>query len=195
MNTEQTPGQSSKAKGLLGTVLAGAIAVGAFILTHTTEHLSQMGGEWLGTAMFIPLVLVFLCCWIAGKLIPQTPDALRIAIGITSAQAIYHLLGGLLGGGAAMVAVAPDVLILGGGTAWLIARPGFWPIALLIGFEAIALAMNVFMVFEVGFEVLLVKGLISMLLIRVAAIIMLYYGWKAIRPSAPAVAKDGVAAG
>ena len=195
MSTEQTSGQSSKVKGILGTLLAGALAAGAFVLTHATKHLSQMGGEWLGPAMFIPLVLVFLCCWIAGKLIPQTPDALRIAIGITSAQAIYHLLGGLLGGGAAMVAVAPDVLILGAGTAWLIARPGFWPITLLIGFEAIALAMNVFMVFDVGFEVLLVKGLISMVLIRVAAIVMLYYGWKAIQPRAASVTKDGVAAG
>jgi hypothetical protein len=194
MDTEQTSRQPSKAKGILGTVLAGVAAVFAFIVAHASEHLGQMGGEWLGPAMFIPLVLVFLCCWIAAKLIPQTPDSLRIAIGITGAQAIYHLLGGLLGGGQAILAVAPDVLILGGGTAWLLARPGFWPIVLLIGFEAIALAMNVFMVFEVGFEVLLVKGLISMVLIRMAAIILLYYGWKAIQPSTTAVAKDGAPA-
>ncbi len=96
-----------------------------------------------------------------------------------------------------MMAVAPDVLILGGGTAWLVKRPGFWPIALLIGFEAIALAMNIIMAFEVGFEVLVVKGLISMVLIRVAAIVMLYYGWKAIRPSTTSVAvvKDSAQAG
>jgi hypothetical protein len=195
MSTEQTPGLSSKAKSLLGTILAGAIAVGAFVLTHTTEHLSQMGGEWLGTAMFIPLVLVFLCCWIAGKLIPQTPDAQRIAIGITSAQAILHLFAAFYFGGGAFIALLPDILILTGGTAWLVLRPGVWPIVLLLAFEAFALLMNVVALVQGGFEVMVVKGLISTILIRVAAIIFLGTALKAQRAKAALPAQDTVTAG
>jgi hypothetical protein len=186
--------ETSKAKGFLGTIVAGAAAVGAFILAQASEQLGQMGGEWLGASIFIPLVLVVLCCWIASKLIPQMPSSLRIGAGITSAQAIYHLLGGLLLGGGALLGVLPDVVILGAGTAWLIVRPGFWPIAVLIGFEAFAIAMNILTAFQYGFELSVLKGMISMLLIRIAAIIFLYNGWKAIRAGAPEATKEGATA-
>jgi hypothetical protein len=191
MDTEQ----SSKFKGLLGTVIAGAVAAGGFVLVQLSEHLGQMGGEWLGGALFFPLVLVFLCCWIAGKLLKPELADLRIAVGITSAQAIIHLLGGLYLGGGALMSVLPDIVILGAGTAWLVARPGFWPIVLLLAFEGFAIVMNVIVLIESGFEMVIVKGLISTILIRLAAILFLYAALKSRRAKAPEAAKDGASEG
>lgn len=180
MNT----GQSSKIKGLLGTILTGAAAVGGFILVQASEQLGQAGGAWLGSALFFPLVLVFGCCWIAHKVLGPELDDLKIAIGITSAQAIIHLLGGLYFGGEALVSVLPDVIILGAGTAWLIARPGVWPIMLLLAFEGFAVAMNLLVLLQSGFDAMVVKGLISTVLIRLAAILFLWSGLKARRAKA-----------
>ncbi len=186
MNTEQ----SSKFKGLLGTVIAGAAAVGGFVLVHLSEHLGQMGGEWLGGALFFPLVLVFLCCWIAGKLLGPELGDLKIAIGITSAQALLHLFGGLYFGGAVLLSVMPDIVILGAGTAWLIARPGVWPIVALLAFEGFAVLMNLYTLIGGGFEMMIVKGLIGTVLIRLAAIVFLYSGLKSRRAKAPEAPKE-----
>ncbi len=182
-------GQSSKLKGLLGTIVAGAAAVGAFVLVHLSEHLGQMGGEWLGSALFFPLVLVFLCCWIAGKLLGPEFGDLKIAIGITSAQALLHLFGGLYFGGAVLLSVMPDIIILGAGTAWLIARPGVWPIVALLAFEGFAIAMNLLTLMQGGFEMVIVKGLIGTILIRLAAILFLYSALKSRRAKAPEAVK------
>jgi hypothetical protein len=190
MNSEQ----SAKIKGLFGTIVAGAAAVGAFLLAHLSEHAGQMGGEWLGGSLFFPLLLVFLSCWIAGKLLRPELNDLKIAIGITSAQAVLHLLGGLYLGGAALMSVLPDIVILGAGTAWLIARPGFWPIVLLLAFEGFAILMNLLLLVQSGFETVIVKGLISTILIRVAAILFLYSGLKSRRARALEGAKDSVTA-
>lgn len=191
MDTEQ----SSKFKGLVGMVIAGAAAAGGFVLVHLSEHLGQMGGEWLGGALFFPLVLVVLCCWIAGKLLKPELADLKIAVGITSAQAIIHLLGGLYLGGGALMSVMPDIVILGAGTAWLIVRPGFWPIVLLLAFEGFAILMNLIVLIEGGFEMAIVKGLISTILIRLAAILFLYSALKSRRAKAPEGAKDSASEG
>jgi hypothetical protein len=190
MSTEQ----ASKFKGLLGTVAAGAAAVGAFLIAHLSEHLGQMGGEWLSSALFFPLVLVFVCCWIARKALGAEYDDLKIAIGITSAQAIIHLLGGLYFGGGVLLSVLPDIVILGGATAWLVARPGVWPIAVLLAFEGFAILMNLLALVGGGFDMAIVKGLISTILIRVAAILFLYSGLKSQRAKMGEAAKDGVPA-
>jgi hypothetical protein len=195
MGTEQTSGQPSKAKGILGTVLAGAAAVFAFIVTHASEHLGQMSGEWLGSALFIPLVLVFLCCWGAGKLLGPAYDDLKLAIGVTSAQTILHLFAALYLGGGYFMALLPDILILGGGTAWLVLRPGIWPIVLLLAFESFALLMNALTLFQGGFEIAMVKGLISTVLVRAAAIMFLVAAFKSRRGKAAEPAKDTVPAG
>ena len=195
MNTEQTSSQPSKAKGILGTLLAGVAAVVAFIVTHASEHLGQMSGEWLGSALFIPLVLVFLCCWGAGKLLGPAYEDLKLAIGVTSAQTILHLFAALYLGGGYFMALLPDILILGGGTAWLILRPGIWPIVLLLAFESFALFMNALALFQGGFEMAIVKGLISTVLVRVAAILFLVNAFKSRRSKAAEAAKDVVPAG
>jgi hypothetical protein len=186
--------QSSKIKGFFGTILAGAAAVGGFILVQASEQVGQAVGAWLSSSLFIPLILVFLCCWIASRVLGPELDDLKIAIGITSAQAILHLLGGLYFGGEALISLMPDILILGLGTAWLIARPGFWPIVVLLAFEGFAIAMNLLTLIQTGFETMVVKALLSTILIRLAAILFLASGLRARRAKAPAVDKDSVPA-
>jgi hypothetical protein len=194
MNTQSSE-QSSKAKGIIATVLAGAAAVGAFLLSHLSEHLGQMGGEWLGSALFIPLVLLFLCCWIAGKLLGPEYADLKIAIGITSAQAILLMFAVAYFGTPVLLPLLPDILILVACTAWLIARPGLWPIGVLLAFEVFALGMNALTLVQGGFDVVVVKGLISTILIRLGAIIFLYSAFKARRAKPAEPAKDAVAPG
>src|SRR5262245_56256165 len=100
-----TTEQPSKAKGFLGTIIAGAAAVGAFVLAHSAEQLGHMGGEWLGAMLFFPLVLIFLCCWAAKRLLPPALEDVRIAIGIVGAQALWFLVVGLYLGGDALAQV------------------------------------------------------------------------------------------
>jgi hypothetical protein len=185
MSTEQT----SKIKSFLGTVAAGAAAVVGFILVQASEQLGQMGGAWLGPALFFPLIVVFLCCWIASKVLGPEYEHMKVAIGIVSAQAIMHVLGGLYFGPDVLLSVMPDVVILGGGVAWLIARPGVWPVALLLAFEAFAMVSTIVGIAQIGFEAEILKGGISSLLIRAAAIAFLYGAWRHLRAK-PATAPE-----
>jgi len=187
MSTEQT----SKIKSFLGTVAAGAAAVVGFILVQASEQLGQMGGAWLGPALFFPLILVFLCCWIASKVLGPEYEHLKVAIGIVSAQAIMHVLGGLYFGPEVFLSVLPDVVILGGGVAWLIARPGVWPVLLLLAFQAFAMLSTLVGIAQIGFEAEILKGGISSMLIRAAAIIFLFGAWRHLRAK-PAVAPETV---
>ncbi len=179
--------QPSKAKGILATVVAGAVAVGAFILVQAAEQLGQMGGAWLSGGLFFPLVLIFLCCWIAKRLLPPALEDVRIAIGIVAGQASWFLIAALLAGGEVLAQVLPDVVILTAGLAWLITRPGVWPIIFLMAFEGLVLLLNLFMLTQVGVEEGL-KGIISAVLIRVAALIFLYSGLQSRRAAARGVA-------
>lgn len=176
-----TTEQPSKAKRFLGTILTGAAAVGAFIVAQSAEQLGQMGGAWLGGALFFPLVIVFLCYWAAKRLLPPGLEDLRLAIAIVSGQALSFLMAGLFLGAVGHVLL--DVIILVAGLAWLIARPGIWPIAFLIGVEGFALLINLFMLTQVDFEAGL-KGILSSLFIRVAAIFFLYTGLSSRRAAA-----------
>jgi hypothetical protein len=177
MSTEQT----SKIKSFLGTVAAGAAAVVGFILVQASEQLGQMGGAWLGSALFLPIVIIALCCWIATKVLGPEYDHLKIAIGITSAQTIMLVLAGLLAGGGALAILLPAILVLGLGTAWLVARPGMWPVVLLLGFEVLTLGLSFVELAQYEFSAGAMKGAISGVLLKVAAIIFLYGGLRAVR--------------
>ena len=133
-----------------------------------------MGGAWLGSALFFPLILVFLCCWIASKVLGPEYEHMKVAIGIVSAQAIMHVLGGLYFGPEVLLSVLPDVVVLGGGVAWLIARPGVWPVALLLAFEAFAMAFDHRRHRPDRLRGRDPEGRDQLLLIRAAAIIFLY---------------------
>lgn len=181
-------GQTSKIKGFFATLAAGAAAVGAFVLVQASEQLGQFGGQWLGAALFFPLIVVFLCCWIAGKVLGPEHDHLKIAIGITGAQTIMHILGGWYFGAEVLLSLLPDILILGLGTAWLVARPGVWPVLLLLGFEVFALGSTLVGLSQIGFDAGILKGAISSILVRAAAIIFLFGAWRSLRAKTTAAA-------
>ena len=79
----------------VGTVAAGAAAVGGFILVQLSEQLGQMGGAWLSGALFFPLVLIVLCCWIASKVLGpkgfQDVSILMRSGGFGDADALSYL--------------------------------------------------------------------------------------------------------
>jgi hypothetical protein len=182
MSTEQT----SKTKGILTTVATGAAAVGAFILVQLSEQLGQMGGAWLGPALLLPLVIIGACCWIASKALGPDHDHLKIAIGITSAQIIMLIIAGVVAG--VLGILLPSILILGLGTAWLVARPGTWPIVVLLGFEVLTFVLAFGQLAQYGFPAEALKGAISAMLVQVAAVIFLYVGLRAVRDKSTAVA-------
>jgi hypothetical protein len=182
----------SKAKGLLGVVAAGAAAVGAFILTHASEELGKMGGKYLGISLLFPLIVVFGCCWGARKILPAKTQDLSVAIGIVSGQVVLHLIGGLYFG--VLQRVLLDIVILGAGVTWLIVRPSVWPIIGLTAFEIFALGSNILALTQVTDVAAAFKGLISFMLIRLAAIIFLVAGYKTLN-SRPAVTVESPEAG
>src|ERR1700674_1819371 len=130
----------SNGKGWIGTLGVGAAAVGAFILAHASEELGKQGGEYLGISLFFPLIVVFLCCWVARKVLSSDLQDLSIAIGTLSAQVLLHVLGGLYFG--VLTSVLLDIVLLSIGLAWLIIWPSVWPIIGLTGFEILALGTN-----------------------------------------------------
>jgi hypothetical protein len=169
----------SKGKGWIGTLGVGVAAVGAFILAHASEEFGKQGGEYLGISLFFPLVVVFLCCWVARKVLSPDLQDLSIAIGIVSAQVLLHVLGGLYFG--VLTSVLLDIVVLSIGLAWLIIRPSVWPIIGLTGFEILALGTNLVVLTQVTDTVGAVKGLLSFMLIRLAAIIFLIVGYRSLK--------------
>jgi hypothetical protein len=183
--------QGSTTKGILAVIGAGAAALGAFIVSRLSEELGKMSGEYLGISLFVPLLVVFGCCWLARKLLPENLKVLSIGIGIVSAQVVLHIFAGLYFG--VLPRLLIDIAILTAGLTWLIMRPSIWPICALIAFEVYAVGSNLLVLAQVPNTAVVFKGVLSFMVIRLAAIFFLVLGYRALKPiSSTAVSKSSI---
>jgi len=121
-----------------------------------------------------------------GKLLDPSVRFLNVAAGIPAGQALNFLIPLFVFGRDAFPAVGLDIAIIAIGLAWLLARPGTGPIILLLAYEGFGLLMNIYGLASAGFQENFLKGLITAILIRVFALLVLYDGYQKmkIRPVA-----------
>jgi hypothetical protein len=148
-------------------------------LAHASEEFGKQVGDYLGVSLFVPLIVVFFYCWIARKVLPANLQDLSIVIGIIAAQISLHVFGGLYFG--ALTRVLFDIVVLTIGLVWLIIRPSVWPIIGLTAFEIFALGSNLLTLTQVTNFAPAFKGLISFMLIRLAAISFLVTGYQSLK--------------
>ncbi len=165
---------SSSKAGFLGKIAAGAAVVFGFLLSHGSEEV----GKWLGFSLLLPIAILIATCWAATKLLDTGHKFLNQAVGIPAGQGLYMLIPVIVFGSAALPLVAIDIVIIAAGVIWLFARPGIAPLLLLLAYEAIALAMHLYGAFSGNVADNLLKGLVSAILIRIYAIVILYDGYR-----------------
>ncbi len=160
MSTPQKPNDPStamKAKGLVASVVGGAV------------------GIYSGINLVIPLAFSGAVWYLGSKLLRPRDIAYLPAISIQAGHMLWLALGMVILG--SMGANVIDLVVLGAGVAWLWIRPSLWPVVFLSIFQAIALAVNVAAIASEPVASTMHKALVVHIALRVAA---LFYMWRAL---------------
>jgi hypothetical protein len=159
-------------KGCLGVIAAGGLALLVFVASKGVQKTAEYGG----INNVIPLIGSLLIGWVAYKKLRQALQPMVPAIAVLGGQLAWYCLGALYLGN--WLVVIPDIAILSAGIYWLIARPGVGPIILLIGYQALGLIANLMMLASSDIESDAPKALVTHVLLRLLAIVLLLAGKK-----------------
>jgi len=138
-------------------------------------------GAYAGIHLLVPLVASAAAWWLGRTLLPRLDERYLIAAAVQAGHLVWLALGLVLLGirGPALL----DPLILLVGVAWLLARPGLAPVALLTIYQLVALALNAVTFVELPAGHVLHKALLVHLLWRLMALVLM---WRAYARSARA---------
>jgi|GEM_PF-5662500 len=179
--------------GVISAVFAaigvGVAFIGAHVIPEIVSHLSSAFGEWLGLSLFLPIVILFLTCWAASKLLSPDLKFLNLALGVPAGQAAILILSVMILGSRAIAAVWFDVAVILAALIWFASRPSAGPIMMLLVYEIGVLAINFYVLIQGGFDETLVKGLISSIVVRIFAILVLLPAYKEMKSRLPGVSQ------
>ena len=99
-------------------------------------------GVYSGIFLLIPLALSAAVGWIGWKYFGPSRRAIVPSFSVQAGHLLWLGLGMVLTGTAGANLI--DVAWLGGGLAWLVARPGRAPLYFLAIYQALSLAVNAF---------------------------------------------------
>jgi hypothetical protein len=142
--------------------------------------IGMAAGSYIGLPLLFPLVGAF----IAGFAIHRFGGGLQArpyaaSIALQAGHVSWMILGAAIGSLWAEVAI--DVVVMGVGLLWLYLRPGLAPVVVLCAWHAIGLFVNVSTLFGVGFGADVHKSLLSHILFRVGAIVLMLYSFLSLR--------------
>lgn len=133
--------------------------------------------RYFGTMLLVPTLGAFLGGWLAFKLGPARARPMIAAWGVQCGHAAWMLVGGIVGG--VMASVAIDLAVLTVGLAWLLARPGLPPALLLGAYQLVAIALHVVQLGSADGDA--TKALALHVLLRIAALGFLAMGLRTMR--------------
>ena len=98
-------------------------------------------GVYAGVIVIIPVLASLLTAFVARRLFGDDRQFIVPAVAVQAGHLIWFWAGVVLAG-TVNNAILPDVLIMTAGLIWLIAAPGYVPIAALAAFQAFATWIN-----------------------------------------------------
>ena len=133
-----------------------------------------VAGLYSGVHLLIPLVLTGLVWLALRRLLPTRPADFVVAAAVQVGHLLWIAVG-LVVIGAVTVDLA-DIVILLGGAAWLLARPGLPAVVVLTIYHALALLINLaaFLSFPIGHN--LHQALLIHIVWRVLALVFMWRG-------------------
>jgi hypothetical protein len=132
------------------------------------------GSRLFGVALLIPVGVALVTAVVLAKVGPARARHYVLAVSVLAGHLGWMVVGALVLGTFAPVAL--DVLLMLGGAAWLLARPGLAPVLAVGIFEVLTLAVNAWQTTtpqSAGSE----KALVLHVLLRAAVIVGLVAGY------------------
>lgn len=140
----------------------------------SANPVARFGGLALGVGFYLlggllPVVLVCLSLIAIKTLFRNLPEAAVLFLGLAVGQWLWFLVG-IVFAPAFWAAIVLDIVVGGLLIGWFLARPSVAPVALLVGFEAIGLVMNGWVLGMAGLATPAAKMLIVHMALRLAII-------------------------
>jgi hypothetical protein len=172
-------------KGLVGLAVAGVGAL-AIAIGHGAPHLfgevfGHMVGEYLGLNLIVPAIFIAACWWAASRLVKPRPVELVPVVGVTGGQLAFYLVVALFLGGPGILLLAPDMVALAVGLAWLLKSGARAPLIFLLAYEGVGLAANILTFINGELN----PGVFSAMLIRLLTLALLWNAFAAVKSPQP----------
>ena len=103
-------------------------------------------GRYSGLNLLIPLLFTGVAWWLATKFLPEHNKLIAPAFAVQCGHAVWMALGLVSLG--AINENAFDIVLVAGGLAWLVAKPGAGPLYLLGGYQLVALLINGYLLYD-----------------------------------------------
>ena len=107
---------------------------------------------------------------------------------------VWFMLGLLVAGAAQLAQVMFDVVFMTAGLWWLMTKPGPWPVRALLGWQGLAVLVNLIFLLGARFGSPEHRALVAHLAMRAAAIYFLVAGWKELQKEGTATPQVSSAA-
>lgn len=138
-------------------------------------------GRYSGVSLIIPLAAAALAWALASRIVTGNARHFLAAISVQVGHVVWFAIGILAAGAAGLAQVGFDILIMAAGLAWLIIRPGRWPVIFLSFWQALSLLFNVQAFAEATVASAAHRALVVHIALRVSSIYFMVTGLKALR--------------
>jgi serine/threonine protein kinase len=133
-------------------------------------------GSYLGFDLLVPLAGAAGAFWLANKFLPPEFKPLLAGFSIQAGHLTWFLLGYMMAG--RIDANTLDLILLGGGLAWLAMKPGIKPVVTLTVFQALAFMGNLNAFASASFGSPLSRALLTHLILRGAGVTLMWIGFQ-----------------
>jgi hypothetical protein len=166
VGTSPEPPKPANLGANVGGVVGAVIGIGA--------------SRYFGALLLVPGLAMILGAVLLGKLAPARVKPMIAAASVQFGHLCWLLVGALILG--VFKPVAIDIVVLGAGLVWLVARPGIAPALLLGLYQVVGLGLNVVQL--AGASEAELTALLLHVVLRVGAIALLAVGLVSMRRSA-----------
>lgn len=143
-----------------------------YLLGLITLIIGVAVGAYAAAFVFVPLIGTLVAAILAMKLFSAEKRFIVPAFAVQAGHLIWFGLGVMLAG-TVNNAVLLDVLVLAAGLIWLVAAPGYVPIAALAGFQLFATWINADALLAADWASISHKALLVHLALRFLALVFL----------------------
>jgi len=170
MHKESAPPGRISLLAVGGGVIAVLAVVGAYAVAQVSQDFARM----LAMSYLLAVILIVVSSLAAWRLLPRDARFLAFAVGVLAAQVISLVMSVVAFGWDAVPQVGPDFVALVVGLAWLIWRPGRAPLLFLMAYQAFALPVKTYILFDQDFTLSFIRGVITTILVQILALFALY---------------------
>ena len=136
-------------------------------------------GSYLGFDLLVPLAAAAGAFWLANKFLPPEFKRLLAGFSIQAGHLAWFLLGYMMAG--RIDANTLDLILLGGGLAWLALKPGIKPVVALTAIQALAFMVNLNAFASASFGSPLSRALLTHLILRGAGVTLMWIGFQSLQ--------------